>query len=95
MTPEEENAEAFRIVAQRDLNDIRELKDFEPFNRYFMRRLKTKRDDIAEQFHDDPPEKCDKEKREHLRLLLKEYNSLIDMLDADMSTTRASLERMG
>ena len=29
------------------------------------------------------------------RVLLKEYNSLIDMLDADMSTTRASLERMG
>jgi len=94
MTPELDSSAAFRLVAQRDLNDIRALRDNEPFTRYWMRRLTARRDAIAERFYNDPPEKCGKDERESLRLILHELNALVGQLDADEASARASIERL-
>ena len=94
MTPELDSSAAFRLVAQRDLNDIRALRDNEPFTRYWMRRLTARRDAIAERFYNDPPEKCGKDERESLRLILRELNALVGQMDDDEASARASIERL-
>jgi hypothetical protein len=72
--------------AQRDLNYIRTLREAEAFNAYWLRRVKQRRDSCARSFLHDPPTKVDKDKREALRLILLEYDWLIDTMMVEDET---------
>ncbi len=89
-TTEEKQQVAFE-VAKRDIDDIKRLKDFEPFRRYFIRRLEERGSEVARSFKDDPPHKVDKEEREILRRLLKEYETIFEMMDKDLANFKSLL----
>src|SRR5580658_6968633 len=57
VTEEEERQERIRFETQarRDIQDIRALQEFPAFQRYFMRRLVQKRDEIAGAFRNAEP----------------------------------------
>ncbi len=80
---------------RRDIEDIRELKKNDPFNRYWMRRLKQKIEITQQKFEEDPPVKVDKDEREVLRRLLLAYKELADMMDVDEGNIKADLQRQG
>ena len=50
-----EEAQRSSLQARTDLQDIRDLNNFVPFQRYFLRRLKQRRADIAQTYHETPP----------------------------------------
>ena len=79
-------------LAQRDLNDINLLAKFEPFNRYYLRRLKEIAGRIEGRFRYDPPEAVDKEEREILRRILMELDELQAMLVREKGTCEKQLE---
>jgi hypothetical protein len=80
-------------LARRDLEDITDLRGSVSFDRYFLRRLRMKRAALDDRFHNDPPEKCDKDEREVLRRLVAEYDELLSMFDADERACRGVIER--
>lgn len=79
-------------VAQRDLECIRALRESDAFNLYWMRRLKQKHADIDDIFRNHPASKVDKEEREILRRILKEYEDLMGMMAKDEAGARSQLE---
>jgi hypothetical protein len=82
-----------RERATRDLEHIKQLREFTPFHAYMMRRLRMKRDVIEDRFRTDPTSKCSHEEREILRRLLMEYdNELLSLLDNDEASARRTLE---
>lgn len=80
----------FSIQARRDLQDIMDLRKHVPFQRYFMRRLKERRDDLFKQFRYEP---ATLEEREILRRSLDEVENLEKLLDTDESNIKTSLDR--
>lgn len=93
---QEELAEAarFETQARQDLQDIRQLRDDVPFNRYFLRRLLQRRDYIANRFKNEPATECDKEEREILRRVLIELETFINLASADEAEAKLSLGRL-
>lgn len=89
-TPEEKNKVAIE-VAKRDVDDIKRLQEFEPFRRYFIRKLEARGAEVARSFKDDPPHKVDKEEREILRRILKEFETIFEMMDKDLAIYTATL----
>lgn len=63
-----------------DLLAIRHLRESVPFNAYFMRRIRQRAGEIEESFRRDGPEKVDKDKRESLRLILEQYDWIINKM---------------
>ena len=92
MTEAEYHDKAIR-QANEDLRDIGELKDSEPFNRYWLRRLKAKRDTMHNSFLNDPPSSVDKDEREHLRRIMLFCNELLAMMEQDASSAKKLLDR--
>jgi hypothetical protein len=74
-----------RESAQRDLEDIMNLKKSEPFQRYWMRRLKQRRDALAEE---QLRGKLTIEEREQKRAIVNEYDEIAKWLAVDESTAR-------
>jgi hypothetical protein len=77
------NAQVSEELARRDAEDIAALRLSEPFNRYWMRRLKQRRDETDRAFRFDPPAKCDFVQREVLRNLVIAYDELLNVMQAD------------
>lgn len=81
MTPEQQDQQQRNLhQAQSDLGYIAELRRSEPFNRYFIRRLKEQRTNLARSFIED---EMTHEKRELTRQLILRYDSIFGLLDAD------------
>lgn len=78
-------------VARRDIDDIKRLQEFEPFRRYFIRRLEERGSEVGRKFKESPPAEVDKEEREHLRKLLLEYESILGMMEKDMAMYTSTL----
>jgi hypothetical protein len=76
-------------LAQRQLEDISELRETTGFTRYWIYRLRQKRGAIEERFRHDPPSKVDAQEREILRRILDEYDELIEMMDSDERGAKA------
>jgi hypothetical protein len=68
------------IQADQDLSDIRVLKKIPGFERYFLRRLREKRDDFAALVLDS---EATPEQREIWRQMYQEYKTLCGMADQD------------
>ena len=83
-----------RIAVERDLADISVLEKNEQFNRFYLRRLRERRDQIHERFETDPPEKCDKDEREILRRLWIEMSWAASLLETEKAHIRSELERL-
>ena len=108
-TPEEESKKAFELQARRDIQDIRDLRENAAFNRYFLRRLKQRRDETEQSYRHDPEYVvkkdemgreyraivCSKEDREILRQKLDLLEELLGLLSTDEGSSRVSLDRMG
>jgi len=69
-----------REQAAHDLQDIEALRRSEPFNRYYLRRFKAKKEQVARKFRHD---KCGHEQREIYRQQLEMYDEIERMLDND------------
>ena len=90
-----EESRRFSLQARRDLQDIRDLRNNQPFNRYWLRRLSTRIQILDDRFRNDDAMKCPHEEREILRRCIKELNDLSTMMDSDESNAKVSLERQG
>lgn len=75
-------------LAQRDVQDIRELRNFVPFGRYLKRRLKQKHDAAEASFKYDPVSPA---QREALRQKLLAYEEILALLDTDDAACRSFL----
>lgn len=81
MSAEAEQAAAVsRERAAQDLEDIKALRESTAFRRYFMRRLKQRRDTLDEKFRRDHT--LTHEQREVHRCLVNEYDDEIAQLMA-------------
>lgn len=78
-----------RQQAAEDLDDINALRQPGPFQRYWMRHLKLKREKMRVAFEDDVPEKCSHEEREIRRRILKSYDELLGMMAQHEASARA------
>lgn len=78
-----------RQQAAEDLEDIAALKRPGPFERYWLRHLRLKREAIKKAFEDDAPEKCSHEEREIRRRILKSYDELLGMMASHEVSARA------
>ncbi len=88
-TPDQTQA---REAARQDGIDIRELRECKGFTRYWLRRLRQRREETNRKFHEDPPEKCSKDRREELRQLVIAYDDLLGMMDRDEKVAMAAVE---
>jgi hypothetical protein len=79
--------------ARQDLIDIGQLQRFEPFTRYFMRRLSEKMRAYETRFRNDPADKCSHEEREILRRIIKEYEEISVMMSREETTCKSQLAR--
>lgn len=79
-----------RELAHRDLADIRSLKESGAFERYFVRRVKKKRDDALQKLVSD--DSLSHEQREVTRTQVKLYNELLSMLDLDESSCQRMIQ---
>lgn len=77
--------------ALHDLQDIAALRTSEAFNRYFLRRLKAKKEDIRKVFTYDPPTKITPDQREQLRVLLLFCEELEKMMSEDEASAQSFL----
>lgn len=77
--------------ARADLEDIGTLKNTDAFERYWLRRLKQKRDAVEKSFKEDPPSKVDATERECLRRILGIYNELLGMCAVDEGNIRRDM----
>lgn len=91
MTPDPE-AQRSLEVARHDIEAIKALQKNEHFNRYWLRRLKDRRDLADRSFHEDPPSKCDPMQREALRQVVEAYDGLLTMMQIDERLCREKLE---
>src|SRR3954468_15991023 len=78
-------------LALRDLGDIADLRKSDGFNRYFLRRLNQKRNEVEKKFRYDSAVPVDKEDREILRRLMLAYEELVWLLDVDESSAKIFL----
>lgn len=76
--------------ARRDIEDIGVLRKTEAFSRYWLRRLKQKRDDTEKSFKFAPVAECTPARREELRQLLLVFEELLGMMEADDSAARTT-----
>jgi hypothetical protein len=89
MTDDEAKIKA-RQQAAEDLEDINALKQATgPFQRYWMRHLRLKREAMRVSFENDPPDKCSHEEREIRRRILKSYDELLGMMAQHEASARA------
>lgn len=72
-----------RERATKDIEDIKALRESEPFKRYWLRRLNYKRAAIEKSFLRDGPELVSKDRREEMRQVILAYDELLSMMDAD------------
>lgn len=91
MTPSPDGNDEARARASQDLVDIAALQKFEAFNRYFLPRLKRKREELRVKFEDDPPDKCGHEEREIRRRILKTYDEIFRVMAEDAKAAQALL----
>lgn len=75
--------------AAEDLEDIAGLERSHHFNRYYLRRLRAKREAVRVSFENDTPEQCSHEEREIRRRILKAYDDLLGMLAQDAASARS------
>ncbi len=71
--------------ARQDIVDIRDLRKFEAFNRYFVRRLLQKRDAAEKAFK---YETMDHERREVARQQMLQLEELLKMMESDESSAK-------
>lgn len=81
-----------RELANRDLADIRSLKESEAFQRYWLRRLKTKREAAFNKFLKD--DQMGLEERETFRQIVLCYDDLLGMMDRDDATSRREVTQV-
>ncbi len=86
MTPAQDLARAREQEAQ-DLADIAELKRTVAWERYWLRRLKMKREGFALKFKNDPMTHEEREVMRQRVLLMEEIEKI---LDTDQGSIRAS-----
>ncbi len=80
------------VAAERnrqDLEDIVSLKNSDAFNRYWLRRLKQKRENAEREFKYEPASKITKERREELRQVMLALEELEKMMDVDQGNIKA------
>lgn len=77
-----------------DLDDIKFLQACEPFNRYFLRRLREKREAADRRFRGDPPSVCDAAQREALRQVVNEYDDMLRLMQTDKQASERILATM-
>lgn len=78
-----------RESARQDLQDIHALRNSEPFNRYFLRRLRQRH---AENERNLKYEKMSFEEREACRLNVVFIEGIVNMLTVDEAMARKVLE---
>ena len=95
MTPTTAQIETEAAVrsAQQDLEDISTLKRTDAFERYWLRRLRSKQAALEERFRNDPPEKCSKDQREEIRLQIVLIDELMAMMKRDEASAKAMVQR--
>jgi len=84
-----QNEEVSRELANRDLADIKELRATAAFERYWMRRIKQKKEAYDKAFHED---QMSHEEREVHRRLVAEYAGLISMIARDEFTAKRMVD---
>lgn len=89
MTTAEQKQQVALEIAKRDIQDIRALRESEPFRRYFIRRLNQRHDEMATKFKYD---KMSHEDREIARRLILEYEDIAQMMDRDELACRALVD---
>lgn len=80
-------------LAQQGLSDVTHLEKSEPFNRYFVRRLKERRAKIFNSFYTEGADKVSADEREILRRKCLEYDDLLAMLASDGARFREVVEQ--
>lgn len=88
MTDAESKIKA-RQQAAEDLEDIAFLKREGPFQRYWLRHLRLKREAMRVSFENDPPLTCTHEEREIRRRILKSYDELLGMMALHEASARS------
>lgn len=78
-----------RESARQDLQDIYALKQSEPFNRYFLRRLRQRHEETLKKLKYD---KMSYEEREACRLNVVFIEGIVNVLAQDEATARKELE---
>jgi cephalosporin-C deacetylase-like acetyl esterase len=76
--------------ARQDLEDIRTLKNTEAFSRYWMRRLRQRKEDAEKRLKYD---KLSAEDREIARVTFLAYDELEKMMDVDEGNIRGGMKR--
>ena len=96
MTDDDQRQEAvrFETQARRDIQAARSLREFAPFQAYFMRRIVQRRDDLQTLFRYAPPAKVDPVEREIIRRILDELDTVINLTAEDTANARAAIERL-
>ena len=90
LTPEQERQKTIDLHAN-DLKDIDALRKTEGFGRYFLRRVRQKRDAADVEFRDL---ECDPLKREGLRQKVKTYDEILKMMDTDFAQSTETLQNL-
>ena len=90
-----EESKRYSLQARRDMQDIRDLRNNQPFNRYWLRRLSARIQELDNRFRNDTAAECSHEEREILRRCIKELNDLSTMMDTEESNAKVSLDRQG
>jgi len=86
-TPEHKS----RDEAARDLTDIAALKKYEPFNSYFLRRLRMKQTDAERKALYD--RNLTAQEREEERLRAQTLDEILRMMSVDEGIARGIVER--
>lgn len=78
-------------LANRDLSDIAELRKSDAFNRYFMRRLRKRRESLHDAFL-TAGAMSHEEREVHRRLILEYDREIMNMLEKDERACRSIIE---
>ncbi len=89
MTPALEAARAREQEAQ-DLADIAELKRTVAWERYWLRRLRMKREGFAQKFKNDPMSHEEREVMRQRILLMEEIEKILDIDQGSIRATSPS-----
>lgn len=90
MNSNNEAMDGRREAARRDVQDIRALTGSESFNRYYLRRLRQKQEEVEKAFkYDDMPA----EQREVLRQRLLFIEEILKMPAKDEAVALSELRR--
>jgi hypothetical protein len=94
MTDPRINDPAYALeIAKQDLDDIRLLNENKEFKRYFLRRIREKKEAFETTFNES--DDISHEEREIQRRIIKEYRLLLEMMKADFETNKAAVMRAG